>query len=54
MLHHYITALNRLNKIVSAIFVSVMCSLLPEDLHSELISTSKSYAQLFKTNDVVS
>ena len=29
--------MNRLNKAESAIFVSVMCSLLPEDLHSELI-----------------
>ena len=29
--------MNRLNKIESAIFVSMVCSLLPEDLHSELI-----------------
>ena len=28
--------MNRLNKIESAIFVSLMCSLLPEDLNSEL------------------
>ena len=30
--------MNRLNKTKSAIFVSLMCSLLPEDLHSEFIS----------------
>ena len=29
--------MNRLNETESAIFVSLMCSLLPEDLHSELI-----------------
>ena len=29
--------MNRLNKTEYAIFVSLMCSLLPEDLHSELI-----------------
>ena len=29
--------MNRLNKTESAIFVSLMCSLLPKDLHSELI-----------------
>ena len=29
--------MNRLNKTVSAIFVSLVCSLLPEELHSELI-----------------
>ena len=29
--------MNRLNKTESAILVSLMCSLLPEDLHSELI-----------------
>ena len=29
--------MNRLNYTDSAIFVSLMCSLLPEDLHSELI-----------------
>ena len=29
--------LNRLNEIESAIFASLMSSLLPEDLHSELI-----------------
>ena len=28
--------INRLYKTESAIFVSLMCSLLPEDLHSEL------------------
>ena len=32
--------LNRLNKTESAIFVSLMCSLLSEDLHSELILAS--------------
>ena len=32
--------LNRLNISESAIFVSLRCSLLPEDLHSELIFTS--------------
>ena len=30
--------MNRLDKTESAIFVSLMCSLLPEDLYSELIS----------------
>ena len=30
--------MNRLNKTESAVFVSLMCCLLPEDLHSELIS----------------
>ena len=30
--------MNRLNKTESAIFVSLMCSLLSEDLHSELIT----------------
>ena len=30
----------RLNKTESAIFVSLMCSLLPEDLHLELILSS--------------
>ena len=30
--------MNRLNKTESAIFVSLMCSLLPEDLYSELSS----------------
>ena len=29
--------INKLNKTKSAIFVSLMCSLLPEDLHSKLI-----------------
>ena len=29
--------MNRLNKTESAIFVSLMCSLLSEDMHSELI-----------------
>ena len=32
--------MNRLNKTKSAIFDSLMCSLLPEDLHSELILSS--------------
>ena len=32
--------MNRLNKTESAIFFSLMCSLLPEDLHSELILSS--------------
>ena len=32
-----IVHLNRLNEKESAIFVSLMCSLLPKDLHSELI-----------------
>ena len=32
--------MNRLNKTGSAIFVSLMCSLLSEDLHSELILSS--------------
>ena len=40
MLHHYITAYERLNKTESAIFVSLICSLLPENLHSELILSS--------------
>ena len=30
--------MKRLNKTESAVFVSLMCCLLPEDLHSELIS----------------
>ena len=30
--------MNRLNKTRSAIFISLMCSLLPVDLHSEFIS----------------
>ena len=29
--------MNRLNKTDSAVFVSLMCSVLPEDLHSKLI-----------------
>ena len=33
--------MNRLNKTESAIFVSLMCSLLPKDLHSELIMPSE-------------
>ena len=37
MLHHYITAYNRLNKTESAIFVFLVCSLLSEDLYTELI-----------------
>ena len=32
--------MKRLNKVESAIFVSLMCSLLPKDLHSELILSS--------------
>ena len=32
--------MNRLNKTKSAFLVSLICSLLPEDLHSELILTS--------------
>ena len=32
--------MNRLNKTESAIFGSLMCSLLPEDLHSELLLSS--------------
>ena len=32
--------MNRLNKTEFAIFVSLMCSLLPENLHSELILSS--------------
>ena len=32
--------MNRLNKTESAIFVSLVCSLLPEDYHSELILSS--------------
>ena len=28
--------MNRLNKTESSVFVSLICSLLPEDLHSEL------------------
>ena len=41
--------MNGLNKTKSAIFVSLMCSLLPEDLHSELIllSTKSSNIILF-------
>ena len=37
MLHHYITCMSRLNKTESVIFVSLVCPLLPEDLHSKLI-----------------
>ena len=29
--------MNRLSIIKSAIFISLMCSLLPEDLHSDLV-----------------
>ena len=36
--------MNRLNKSESAIFVSLVCSLLPEDLHSELILSSSHLA----------
>ena len=36
----YFLHINRLNKTESAIFVSLMCSLLPENLHSELILSS--------------
>ena len=32
--------INRLSGTKSAVFVSLMCSLLPEDLHSELILAS--------------
>ena len=32
--------MNSLNKTESAIFVSLMCSLLPEDLHSDFIISS--------------
>ena len=32
--------MNRLNKTESAIFVSLMCTLFPEDLHTELILSS--------------
>ena len=32
--------MNRLNETESAIFVSLMCSVLPENLHSELILSS--------------
>ena len=32
--------MNRLNKTESAFFVSLVCSLLPKDLHSELILSS--------------
>ena len=31
--------MNRLNKTESSILISLMCSLLPEDVHSELIET---------------
>ena len=34
--------MNSLNKTESAVFISLMCSLLPEDLHSELILHSNS------------
>ena len=37
MLRHYINVYERLNKTDSTIFVSLMCSLLSEDLYSELI-----------------
>ena len=40
MLHHFLLHMNRLNKTESAIFVSLICFLLPKDLHSELISSS--------------
>ena len=32
--------MNRLNETKSAIFVSMMCSVLPEDHHSELVLSS--------------
>ena len=41
VLPHFITAHEQTHKTVSAIFVSLMCSLLPEDLHSELIIQSR-------------
>ena len=37
MLHLYITALDQTHENESATFVSSVCSLLPADLHSELI-----------------
>ena len=32
--------MNRLNKVECAIFLSLLCPLLPEDLHSELVLSS--------------
>ena len=40
MLHHYSNAIEQLNKTESAIFISLICALLPEDIHSELILSS--------------
>ena len=37
MLHHYFTAHEQTHKTESATFVSLMCSLLPEDPYPELI-----------------
>ena len=37
--------MNRLNKTESAIFISLMCSFLPEDLHSGLILIYHDYIQ---------
>ena len=38
--------MNRLNKTESAIFISLVCSLLPEDFHSEL-TYLKLYLKVF-------
>ena len=40
MMHRYITAVHRINRTEPAIFVSLMCSLFPEDFHSDLILSS--------------
>ena len=34
---HLVLHMNRLNKTMSAIFISLMCYLLPEDLYSEFV-----------------
>ena len=44
MLHNYILHMNRVKNTETAIFFPLMCFLLPEDLHSELIS-SKVYGK---------
>ena len=42
--------MNRLNKTESAIFVSLMYSLLPEDLHSELGAPVAQWVKLWPTD----
>ena len=40
MLHHYSNAIEQLKKTETAIFLSLICALLPEDLHSQFILSS--------------